>query len=159
MKIYQSFSSEETKRLGEKLARKIAKGGARKGAKNALVFGLVGELGSGKTTFVQGFFRGLGIKRAASPTFIIIRRTALKNKKFRNVFHVDAYRIKKPKELSVLGFRDILKNPQNIVIIEWAEKIKRILPKKVFWLRFKHGKKENERKISREGAVMARLGV
>lgn len=77
-----------------------------------------------------------------------MRRTALKSRKFKNVFHVDAYRIKKPKELSALGFRDILENPQNIVLIEWAEKIKNILPKRAFWLRFRHGKKENERKIS-----------
>jgi len=147
--VYQSFSSRETKKLGEELARKLLTSCSLPPAsRGALIFALAGELGSGKTTFVQGFFRGLGLKRAASPTFIIMRRTALKSRKFKNVFHVDAYRIKKPKELSALGFRDILENPQNIVLIEWAEKIKNILPKRAFWLRFRHGKKENERKIS-----------
>jgi len=145
MNPYLSFSSEETKKLGEKLARIVLR---KPLGKTAKVFALTGELGSGKTTFVQGFFRGLGLKRAASPTFIIMRRTALKNKKFKNVFHVDAYRIKKPKELNTLDFGDILKNPRNIVIIEWAEKIKGILPKGSVWLRFRHGKKENEREIS-----------
>jgi len=119
------------------------------------VFALQGELGAGKTTFVQGFLRGLGIKRrSASPTFIIFRRFRIGRKSlvvsrqsFRNVYHVDAYRIKKPRELLALGFKEILSDPQNIVLIEWAENIKRILPKETTWLRFAHGKKQNERTI------------
>ena len=157
MKTYLSFSSEETKKLGEKLAKRILK--SRLG-KTAKIVALRGELGSGKTTFVQGFFRGLGLKRAPSPTFIIMRRSALKNRKYKNVFHVDAYRLQKSKELKILEFGEVLKNPLNVVIIEWAEKIKRILPRphrfakhggqarNTFWLKFSHGKKENERKIS-----------
>ncbi len=54
----------------------------------------------------------------------------------------------KPKELLKLGFKEIIANPQNIVLIEWAEKIKKILPKKVVWLKLHHGKKENERIIT-----------
>jgi tRNA threonylcarbamoyladenosine biosynthesis protein TsaE len=149
MKIYRSFSSEETKRFSEKLARQILNSKFQiHGRKHALVFALQGELGAGKTTFVQGFFRGLGLKKGApSPTFIIMRRTSLRNKKFKNVFHVDAYRLKKTENLTAIGFPDVLANPENIVLIEWAENIKKILPKKTTWLKFHHGKKESERKI------------
>jgi len=111
------------------------------------VFALKGNLGAGKTTFVQGFFRGLGLKRAASPTFIIMRRYSLKRGIFKNVYHMDAYRLKKTKELKVLEFGEILADPQNIVLIEWPERIKNILPKNVKWIIFKHGKKEDERII------------
>jgi tRNA threonylcarbamoyladenosine biosynthesis protein TsaE len=145
MNPYLSFSSEETKKLGEILAKGVLK--SRPG-RTAKIVALEGELGSGKTTFVQGFLRGLGVKRGgASPTFIIMRRHALKGGRFKNVYHVDAYRLRKPKELNVLDFGEISKNPQNIVIIEWAEKIKRILPKNSIWLRFSHGRRENERRI------------
>jgi tRNA threonylcarbamoyladenosine biosynthesis protein TsaE len=145
MKIYRSFSSEETKKLGEILAKEILK--SRPG-RTAKIVALRGELGSGKTTFVQGFLRGLGVKRGgASPTFIIMRRHALRGGGFKSVYHVDAYRLRKPKELKVLDFGEISRNPQNIVIIEWAENVRKILPKNTFWLRFEHGKKENERRI------------
>jgi len=145
MKAYLSSSSEETKRLGEKLAKKIFKSYPGKTAK---IVALTGELGSGKTTFVQGFFRGLGIKkRATSPTFVIFRRLVISHSRFANVFHVDAYRLRKPEELQILGFKEILENPKNIVLIEWAEKIKNILPKKVLWLEFKHNRGESERII------------
>lgn len=153
MKIYQSFSSEETKKLGEKIAKQFDRAMAPAGRvatkKNtgALVFALKGELGAGKTTFVQGFFRGLGLKkRAPSPTFIIMRRHALPRQRG-NVFHVDAYRLRKAADLGVLDFDDVLANPKNIVLIEWADRAKQILPKSAVWLTFRHGKQENERRI------------
>ena len=143
MKTYRSFSSEETKSFSGKLAKKLAAG-----KKNATIFALTGELGVGKTTFVQGFFKGLGLKRTpSSPTFIIMRRTTLRHKKFKNIFHIDAYRIKKTTNLAPLEFEKIFHDPQNIVLIEWAENIKKILPKNTIWMKFHHGKKENERTI------------
>lgn len=172
MKIYRSFSSGETRKLASELARKYAKKRTRKNAKGAphqskhgtgqaLVFALSGELGSGKTTFVQGFLRGLGIrKRSPSPTFIIFRRFALPRKEiksfsrgrrhlpFANLYHVDAYRLKNPSELLTLGFREILADPKNLVLIEWADKIKKILPKNALRIRFRHGRKENERRLA-----------
>lgn len=164
MKTYRTFSSRETKKLGYELAKQISNFPARANPsrprtrisagrqfkiskrKHALVLALVGELGSGKTTFIQGFLRGLGIrKRIASPTFIIFRRFTLSDSRFANVYHVDVYRIRKPRELKLLEFGKILADPQNIVLIEWAEKVERILPKNSLWLRFRHGKRENER--------------
>jgi tRNA threonylcarbamoyladenosine biosynthesis protein TsaE len=116
--------------------------------KSAAIFALKGELGAGKTTFVQGFFKGLGIgKRTLSPTFIIMRRHALGKK--RNVFHIDAYRLKKAEDLRALDFGNIAADPRNIVLVEWADRIKKILPKGVVWLEFKYGKatREHERSI------------
>lgn len=144
MRTYLSFSSRETKKFGKDFARRVLKNGSEK---NAAVVALSGELGSGKTTFVQGFFRGLGLKRAPSPTFIIMRRSKLKNKKFKDVYHVDAYRIRKSAELRVLEFHKTLSDPKNIILIEWAENIKKVLPKNSSWIYFHHGKKENERAV------------
>ncbi|MBU6500438.1 MAG: tRNA (adenosine(37)-N6)-threonylcarbamoyltransferase complex ATPase subunit type 1 TsaE [Patescibacteria group bacterium] len=145
MKAHKTFSSAETKVFGEKLAKKFTTPYSSRGA---LILALSGELGSGKTTFTQGFLRGLGIrKKTTSPTFIIFRRFAVKSTWFKNLYHVDAYRLKKPRELAALGFKEILRDPKNIVLIEWAENIKSILPKNALWLRFHHGKKENEREI------------
>ncbi|MDP2598961.1 MAG: tRNA (adenosine(37)-N6)-threonylcarbamoyltransferase complex ATPase subunit type 1 TsaE [Candidatus Liptonbacteria bacterium] len=160
MKTYRTFSSEETKKLGYKLARQFAicppaprlrRAGNSQFSKNkhALVFALTGELGAGKTTFIQGFLRGLGIrKRSASPTFVIFRRFMVHSSWFKHVYHLDAYRIKKARELAALEFKEILDDPRNIVLIEWAENIKKILPKKIYKIKFHHGKKENERTLS-----------
>jgi tRNA threonylcarbamoyladenosine biosynthesis protein TsaE len=130
---------------------------ARLKQKNALVLALSGDLGAGKTTFVQGFLRGLGIKKKiTSPTFIIMKKfqvpkskiqTNFKIKILKEIYHIDCYRIKNLKEFLLLDLKNIFNNPQNIVLIEWAEKIRRILPKNAIWLKFKHGEKENIRKI------------
>ena len=138
------------------MAKEIKKG------KSAVVFALKGELGAGKTTFVQGFFKGLGLKkRAPSPTFIIMRRHSLlhargahpgmsgaaQHSAFKNIFHVDAYRLKRDADFDVLGFGDIFADPHNIILIEWAERVRRLLPRGAVWLTFHYGKRENERRI------------
>ncbi len=131
-------SSVQTKKLGEKFAKEILK---NKPKKKAFVIGLEGNLGAGKTTFIQGFAKGLGIKeKILSPTFVILKRFQLNNltiKQFNNLYHIDCYRIERPKELLVLGFKEIISNPENIVTIEWADKIKKIMPKNVLWISFK----------------------
>jgi tRNA threonylcarbamoyladenosine biosynthesis protein TsaE len=144
MKTYQSISSKKTMELGEKLAKTLS----RKRHRGALVLALKGDLGAGKTTFVQGFFKGLGLKkRAISPTFIIMRRHALRSGKFTNIFHLDAYRLKNAKAFKALGLQNIFMDSKNVVLIEWADRAKKIFPKDAYWLEFKHGKKENERSI------------
>jgi tRNA threonylcarbamoyladenosine biosynthesis protein TsaE len=146
MRIYHSYSSEETKRLGEDVAKILS---ARHGRTAALVVALQGDLGAGKTTFVQGFLKGLGIKkRAVSPTFVIMRRYGVKRPGIKNLHHMDAYRLRKPEDVTPLGFEKILADPQCIVLIEWPENIEKALPKRVVKIKFAYGKKENERKIS-----------
>lgn len=150
MKKYFSKSKFQTQKLASKFALQILKTNPEPRRRiGATIIALQGNLGSGKTTFVQGFLKMFGVKQSVtSPTFLIIRRYYLKNKKFKNVFHLDLYRIKKPKELLDLGFKKIINNPENIVLIEWPEKIKKLLPKNTVWVNFEHFKKINQRKIT-----------
>lgn len=123
---------------------------ARAAARGGIIIALQGNLGAGKTTFVQGFARGLGIKRRMmSPTFIIMRRFKIpRNKRFKNLYHIDAYRIKKIDSLEAIGLEEVLADPTAIVLIEWPEKIDKALLKKAIWITFEHGKREHERVIS-----------
>lgn len=137
MGIFISESMEETRKIAKDLAKRFL----RLRLKKALIIGLIGELGSGKTVFAQGFARGLGIReKIVSPTFILMRKHG-------NFYHVDAYRIKKPKEIIDLGWKELINNPQNIILIEWAEKIKKILPRGCIKIKFEHVNR-NKRKIS-----------
>jgi tRNA threonylcarbamoyladenosine biosynthesis protein TsaE len=140
----KSFSAKETQAFGEQIARTLT----QQTRKTALVLALRGDLGAGKTTFVQGFFHGLGVrKKAQSPTFIIIRRHRIPRGRFSDIFHVDAYRLKQAGQLKALGVKNFFANRKNIFLIEWAERVKTMLPKDVIWLTFCHGTKENERVI------------
>ena len=140
-------SPQQTRKLVRQFAEKIIK---RKPGVKALVIGLLGDLGGGKTTFLQGFAKGLGVKeKIVSPTFVIIKRFQFNNlttKQFNNFFHVDCYRVQKPKELLGLGLKKIISNPKNIIAIEWANRIKKILPPKILILNFSFIDK-NKRKI------------
>jgi tRNA threonylcarbamoyladenosine biosynthesis protein TsaE len=151
--IYRSSSSEDTKRYGENFARRALKRGRH--PRHATVIALQGDLGAGKTTFTQGFFKGLGIKRVPnSPTFILMRRTSLKRKSFKNVFHIDAYRLSGEKALEALEFKDLVRDPSNIILIEWPERVAKALPKKRTVIRFKHGKTADARTLAvRKGVV------
>jgi tRNA threonylcarbamoyladenosine biosynthesis protein TsaE len=134
--------------VGYDVARSLARG-EHAGKSGAAVIALQGDLGAGKTTFVQGFLKGLGSKkRATSPTFVLMRRHKLPGKKITDVFHIDAYRLKKPEHLAALTLDVILNGPHNAVLIEWPEQAKRFLPKDTMWVKFKYGKKENERTIT-----------
>lgn len=131
-------SALETKSLGKTLSANLVGGE---------IFALTGELGSGKTTFVQGFSEGLGISgRIISPTFILMRKYKAGGKNF---YHVDLYRLEKDigKEAINLGINDIWGRPENIVVIEWAEKIEKMIPQEARWIKFKN-LGEKERKIT-----------
>jgi tRNA threonylcarbamoyladenosine biosynthesis protein TsaE len=143
----ESKSATQTKKIGESFAKEILKLSPQEGA---VLVCLEGNLGGGKTTFAQGFAKGLGIKeKILSPTFIIYRKfqiprlrqgfggQANQKPNFKKFYHFDCYRIKDPKDILGLGFKEIISNPENIVLIEWAEKIKKFLPKNVKWINFK----------------------
>ena len=95
----------------------------------ATVLGLSGELGSGKTTFVQALARTLGIaEHVTSPTFVIEKAYDLHDQAFGRLIHIDAYRLEGAHELRSLGFEDMLSDSANLVVIEWPERVKEILP-------------------------------
>lgn len=145
--MFKSSSPQETKKLAILLAQEIR--AKKPKIKTALVIGLVGDLGSGKTEFVKSFAKQFGIrKKMTSPTFVLIRRYSLNNSRdFNNLFHIDTYRIEKPTELKKIGLEKIIKEEKNIILIEWADKIKKMLPKKMLWLYFYHGENEKIRII------------
>jgi len=105
----------------------------------ARVFALVGDLGAGKTTFSKHLINALGVsEHVSSPTFSIINSYDLSFKKFTKVYHVDVYRIEDASELTTLHFENILDDPKAIVIIEWADKIKGLIPGSATWMFFGH---------------------
>lgn len=129
----------ETKKLAEDFAKNISKRGFYK---KALVLALTGDLGGGKTTFLQGFAKGLGIKeKILSPTFILMKKFQIPNfkfqiLKFKTFYHIDCYRIENSREILDLGFKEIISGPKNIVAIEWADQLGKELPKNVITLSF-----------------------
>jgi len=105
-------SHEETRKLGRQIGEMVQEG---------TVLALFGDLGSGKTTFVQGLARGLGIPGSAyvtSPTYTLINEYEGRCR----LFHMDLYRITDPSELLDLGFDDIM-NGRGVVAIEWSERL------------------------------------
>ena len=135
-------SVEQTKKLGILLGEELR---TFSGSKNhAFCLALTGELGSGKTLFVQGLARGLGISsRIQSPTFVFMKRYGLKRSSFDNMWHIDLYRLEKDSELGAIGFSEVVTDRKNIVVVEWAERIRRHLPKDTLWIIFTHEKPES----------------
>lgn len=145
----------------QKIARDIAKSIAKISAPRARIIALTGDLGAGKTTFVQGFAEALGVKESVtSPTFVLMKIYALKRQKhITHLVHIDAYRIETPAELLHLGFHELLRDSDAVIVIEWAERIKKILPKDTIWVTFEHGRKINKRMIIIQSGKMKHNGV
>ncbi len=143
-------SARETKAVARLFAKEVLAG--LKMGKKATVIALSGPLGAGKTTFAQGFASGLGVReKIKSPTFVLVKeyaipRFTLHASRFTNFYHLDCYRLESRKETVTLGLKEILADPRNLVLIEWAEKIKRALPKKIITVKLFHVG-ENSRNI------------
>ena len=106
------------------------------------VLGLVGPLGSGKTAFAQALSKRLRVKsRVSSPTFVIMarHRARLKNKPVW-LYHLDLYRTKNFRDVAAVGLKEIWQRHDTIVLIEWAEKIKKFLPANTQLIKFRHEK-------------------
>lgn len=146
--MVKSSSALETKKMAAEVVAKILRAPHKKN--KAFIIKLNGELGAGKTTFTQGFAKALGVShRITSPTFVIMRRYNLKkNKKYGNLYHIDAYRMKQLKEMHPLHIKEVLTNPKNIVLIEWAKNISGSLLRGAATITFAHGKTEDVRTIS-----------
>lgn len=115
---------EETMRVGEELARYLAN------REESHMLCLYGQLGSGKTTFTQGFARGLGIPaRLLSPTFIIVRRYQIP-KKENYLYHVDLYRLHTTSEMGGIGLPEIFADLASYTVVEWAERLEELIPGK-----------------------------
>jgi len=123
------------------IAEAILKDVVEAHSSKAVVLALSGELGAGKTSLTQNIARLLGVKnRVSSPTFVIMKRYPLFKKSFKYLFHLDAYRLKNEKELLSLGWKEIVGNKDNIVIIEWPERVSRAIPKNAYKVSITHHK-------------------
>ncbi len=129
-----SQSVEQTQSLGARLGTRAQPGD---------VIALQGELGAGKTNFVQGLARGLGITEDVnSPTFI------LANEYWRGrlpLYHIDVYRIENAEEAEGFGLDDYL-NGAGVTVIEWADRIRAALPHDVLWIELEYVD-EHQRRI------------
>lgn len=140
---------KETQKIASLLAEEIQKTPPRS---KAAILALAGNLGSGKTAFTQAFAGTLGIKeKISSPTFVLMKiyeipcNLSLVACYYKHLIHVDCYRLNKPAELEYLGFKNILKDRDAIVVVEWANRVRKLIPKNAVWIEFQHGEKKNER--------------
>ncbi len=158
-----SHSVADTNKLASRLV---------KGLHGGDVVGLVGPLGAGKTTFVQGLARALGIKRPiTSPTFILLQsypvrlgsppkkgsvcRRASSGRpgetergcRITTLTHIDCYRLRDPQQLLDIGIREYLDDPHTLTVIEWADKVRALLPVRTLWIYFSHMPKDGERRL------------
>jgi tRNA threonylcarbamoyladenosine biosynthesis protein TsaE len=127
---------------------------------HATLVALRGDLGSGKTTFVQALAKALGVTETLqSPTYVLMKSYDIpqgvaltsglsKATPFNKLVHIDAYRLENPKQFSALMPEQFLSDPKNIVCIEWPERIEGELPKPDLVLNFSsEGMQESERGV------------
>ncbi len=142
-----SRSAAETKVFARRTIHKLTRAGHR-----PLVIALSGELGSGKTTFIQGLAAALGIRaKLQSPTFVLMKRYRLpragQGRPYRHLVHADAYRLNSSVDARRAGLSAAFGDADDIVVIEWAERIRKLVPKRAVWIRFTHGRRFSERVI------------
>lgn len=130
-----SKSTDQTLRLGERLARHLRKGD---------ILCLEGELGSGKTTLIKGIAKGLKIvsQKVTSPTFVLMNAYEGRLP----LYHFDLYRLEEIHEISSIGYEEFLYG-HGVAVIEWAERLGALTPKEYLRVELKH-KGENERSIT-----------
>ena len=141
--VFESFSAEETKALGEKMAQS---------AKEGSVFCLSGDLGVGKTVFTKGFAEGVGVDEyITSPTFTIVNEYEGRFK----FYHFDVYRITDPDELFDIGFEEYIYG-DGVCLIEWAEIVKEDIPEGAVWITIEKDLEKglDYRRITVEGGAL-----
>lgn len=102
---------------------------------------LSGDLGAGKTTFVQNLARKLGVTDTLqSPTFVIQKNYPLNTNHYKLLIHIDVYRLHELRELTVLGFEHYLTDPQNLILLEWPEQVPGIAEHPHISIRIEHNR-------------------
>lgn len=138
MKI--KFNKKDIPKISKKILNKILKTKNKK----AKILALSGELGAGKTTLTQELANQLGIKEnIISPTFVImkiynINSTSKYYSHFKKLIHIDAYRLDSHKELLKIGWSELIGDKDNLIIIEWPERVENCLNSDVCWIKLGH---------------------
>jgi tRNA threonylcarbamoyladenosine biosynthesis protein TsaE len=126
-----SKSLMETAKIASEFLGSISMGNS------ATVVALQGDLGAGKTAFAQEVGKILGVaENMNSPTFVIEKIYSIDFKNFKRLIHIDAYRLERDSELLHLGWEEIIKEPENLILIEWPENVRGIIPedaKRIFF--------------------------
>lgn len=108
----------------KEIAKEIISEVSKSKKDGATLITLSGELGAGKTALTKEIAKHLGVKeRLISPTFVIMKIYKTKDKKFKKLIHIDAYRLNKSTELINLGWDEIMKDKNNLVLVEWPENV------------------------------------
>jgi len=128
MKEFTSHSIAETEAIATQWLADISNKYADKD--EALVVGLSGHLGAGKTAFVKAVAKALGVKEAVtSPTFVLMKLYSLnpvgafKGFPWKRLVHIDAYRLERPEELEALAWEDLVADKNNLIMVEWPENV------------------------------------
>lgn len=131
----ESRSPEETRRLAVALSPLLRPGD---------VLSLGGDLGAGKTTFVQGLAVGLGItERVTSPSFVLLKEYLGGRYP---LIHMDVYRLERMQEVVDLGYDEFL-DPSHIVVVEWGDMVEPLLPKEHLSIQMSYGAEDSRREI------------
>lgn len=124
---FTSNSPEETQEIANNFVLTLSPK-----SDTATVVGLYGNLGAGKTAFTKCVAKVLEVDDSiTSPTFVIEKIYELKNKNFTHLIHIDAYRLEKSEELLHLGWKEIIADPRNLILIEWPENVAEIMPEHI----------------------------
>ncbi len=136
----KEFHKEDIKDVSQKILNKIVK----MKVKNARVVGLSGDLGAGKTTLTQNIGLELGIEKSIiSPTFVIMKiyeigENSIYYAYFKKLIHIDAYRLESGDELLKIGWSEIVKDKDNLIILEWPEKVEDCLSNDILKIKLEH---------------------
>lgn len=116
----------------------------------AVVVTLSGDLGAGKTTFTRAMLRSFGVEeRVTSPTFVIEKIYEPAAGPFRRLVHIDAYRLKDAQDFDVLGWKELIADRGNLIIIEWPEQVGGAIPSNAIRITLRYSG-EHEREIIHE---------
>lgn len=139
-RVYKSRSVEDTVEFAKNFAQELLRGD---------VIALYGELGSGKTQFVKGVCKAFNVDAIiASPSFVIQNRYAGTDLSGREItiYHFDLYRVRSENELYNIGYQEFICG-ENICLIEWANMLGSLLPKRRYDIKLSLGADDNEREI------------
>lgn len=136
MREFTTHSPEETQACAHDLVRTLAQRPGIRGT--STIVALQGNLGAGKTVFVKGTARALGVtEEVTSPTFVIEKIYKLREgAPWKQLIHIDAYRLEGEEELRTIGWADIATDPNNLIVVEWPEQVGLGMPERAVWLEF-----------------------
>lgn len=140
----KTFSEIDIPKIAEAVIAQIDKKANKIGA---TIVTLSGDLGAGKTTLVKQIALELGIKEPiTSPTFILMKSYGLKARAWKEMYHIDAYRLESPEHIHAIKWNELIADPNNIIFLEWPEQLAGLVPKGAISIKLSH-KDETRREI------------